>query len=170
MDHRNIIAQLSANRAVYKATFAAISTDLAIWRPHIEHWSILEIACHLADEEREDFRARLQSTLEDPARPWPSIDPQSWITGRNYAGQSFQPSCAQFLAERDKSAAWLDSLETPHWQNTYTHPELGLLSAEMMLANWLAHDYLHLRQINRIRYAYLKADAGDITLHYAGNW
>jgi hypothetical protein len=39
----------------------------------------------------------------------------------------------------------------------------------MFLHNWLAHDYLHIRQIIRIKYDYLKKTSGEILL-YAGEW
>jgi hypothetical protein len=43
------------------------------------------------------------------------------------------------------------------------------MSARLFLHNWLAHDYLHIRQINRLKFAYLKAHS-DISLDYAGAW
>ena len=53
-------------------------------RPAPGRWSPLEILCHLVDEERDDFRARIQSTLEDPHAAWPAIDPPAWVIERAY--------------------------------------------------------------------------------------
>ena len=35
--------------------------------------------------------------------------------------------------------------------------------------NWLAHDYLHIRQIIRLKFAYLQQLSKE-DLSYAGNW
>lgn len=43
------------------------------------------------------------------------------------------------------------------------------MSAKLFLTNWLAHDYLHIRQVNRMRYLYLKTQTG-IPLDYAGDY
>jgi len=43
------------------------------------------------------------------------------------------------------------------------------MSAKFILANWLAHDYLHIRQITRLKYDYLQ-DIPNENLSYAGNW
>jgi hypothetical protein len=43
------------------------------------------------------------------------------------------------------------------------------MSAEMFLANWLAHDFLHVRQIIATRFHYLSHTTGE-SLGYAGNW
>jgi hypothetical protein len=43
------------------------------------------------------------------------------------------------------------------------------MSAGMLLANWLAHDYLHFRQITKLKYDYIKYRTGE-DLAYAGTW
>ena len=51
--------------------------DESQWRfkPPTGNWSVLEIVCHLADEEVDDFRTRLKLTLESPELPWPQFGP-----------------------------------------------------------------------------------------------
>jgi hypothetical protein len=46
-----------------------VSADDYRWKPPDGAWSILEIVCHLADEEEIDFRARLESILTDSNAP-----------------------------------------------------------------------------------------------------
>ncbi len=43
------------------------------------------------------------------------------------------------------------------------------MTAKMFLSNWLAHDYLHLRQILDLKFNYHKLLSGD-SLTYAGKW
>ena len=39
-----------------------------------------------------------------------------------------------------------------------------------LLAAWLAHDCLHIRQLNEIRYAWLATMAAPYAVGYAGDW
>lgn len=144
--------------------------DDARWRPEGGGWSILEIINHMADEEVDDFRARLRSTLEDPAKPWPGIDPEGWARDRDYNSRDLNESAACFKAARAESLKWLDSLENPDWSLAHQHPKLGVIRAGDLLAAWCAHDALHLRQIAKRLYQLILRDAGDYSAAYAGVW
>ena len=74
-----------------------------------------------------------------------------------------------FITERTQSISWLKSLEHVNWNNSFEHSKLGTLTAKHFLANWLAHDYLHIRQIIRLKFNYLKQISNQ-SLDYAGNW
>lgn len=169
-NHSRIIAHLTANWQVFESLLTDVSSEEASWKPDDSHWSILQILCHLVDEEKEDFRTRVQHVLETPDQPIPPIDPQAWVTDRKYSDQDFTMKLREFLEERAQSVVWLNGLENPAWENTYEHPKLGAQSASHYLANWLAHDYLHIRQINRMKYLYLRANLSGESLEYAGNW
>ena len=60
-----------------RAAVSKLAPEDARWRPPDGAWSILEIVSHVADEEVEDFRRRLEITLADPAAEWPPIDPRA---------------------------------------------------------------------------------------------
>ncbi|MGI8581244.1 MAG: hypothetical protein ACR2KX_03575, partial [Chitinophagaceae bacterium] len=75
----------------------------------------------------------------------------------------------RLLSERDNSIAWLINLKNANWDNTYKHPLLGNITAGMFLSSWLAHDYLHIKQITKIKYEYFKKISGD-KVAYAGDW
>lgn len=82
--------------------------------------------------------------------------------------QNFHDSVRAFLSERDKSISWLKSLGEPKWEQAVDHPEVGPRSAKKFLVNCLAHDYQHIRQVNKVNHVYLKYKSGDVT--YAGKW
>jgi len=117
----------------------------------------------------EDFRTRVRMVLESPSEPLPKINPTGWVKERNYMERDFKVMVKRFIAERKISIDWLNSLKTPDWQHTHIHPKLGPVTANYFLENWLAHDYLHIRQITRLRYQYLQKISLN-TLQYAGNW
>ena len=164
-----IIHKLAANQIVFKQLLARKTVDEYLWRPAPEKWNLLEIVCHLLDEEREDFRARVKHTLETPSAAMKPINPAGWVTERNYATQDYQKTLDSFLKERSASVSWLHTLENPNWKHTYMHQKFGPMSAKLFLTNWLAHDYLHIRQLIRYHYQFLEEKTA-IDLRYAGNW
>ena len=169
MNHADIIYRLSQNQKTFASLLQGIPSDEIIWRPKPEKWCLLEIVCHLYDEEREDFRARMKHTFETPEIEFPKIDPPAWVTERKYMERNFEDMVSKFLEERSQSLKWLNSLSDPKWKNMYVHPKFGEMSAEMFLGNWLAHDYLHFRQITFTRYQFLTSNF-NTRFDYAGSW
>lgn len=141
----------------------------AKWRPDEASWSILEVITHLLDEEREDFRVRLDITLHQADGEWPPIDPTGWVTARNYNDRILQDSLSGFMSEREASLKWLASLDNPNWQ-AETQTPWGGMSAGDMLASWVAHDLLHLRQLVELHYQYWLAETRPYQVRYAGEW
>ncbi len=169
MKVEEIIQELDRNRKVFNALLTDIPVELITWKVDSKRWCLLEIVCHLVDEEREDFRARVGHTLERPLEPLNSIDPVGWPKTRNYLGQDFKTVVKKWERERIASVKWLRDLNDQNWENAIHNSELGRITAHGFLLNWLAHDYLHIRQINALKHAYLKHKSGD-SLTYAGNW
>ena len=169
MTNTQIIDNLEKNKEVFSSLFADLLKEEYLWREKGNSWSLLEVLCHLHDEEIEDFRTRVKHVLETPEKYPPPIDPVLWVTQKKYQEQSFAEKLKSFLTERNNSIQWLRSLENPNWLNTYVNPKLEKQTAQMYLENWLAHDYLHIRQINRIKYLFFKSCAKE-SLAYAGTW
>ncbi|TXG37374.1 DinB family protein [Seonamhaeicola maritimus] len=164
-----IINKLEQNQSVFKALLEGKKESEYLWRPQPNKWNLLEIVCHLVDEEILDFRARTKNTIERPSILPPPIDPEGWVKKHNYDSKDYSKTLEDFLHERKKSIGWLKTQIEGNWSNSYEHPQLGKLSAKQFLNNWLAHDYLHIRQINRYHYEYFKTNA-DTSLMYAGDW
>lgn len=169
MEPGQIISKLESNSDVYAALLKDKSNEEILWKPNQNKWCLLEIVSHLYDEEREDFRTRVKTTLEQPGTPPPGIDPVGWVTERSYMKQDYYEMVAKFLEERKKSVTWLNGLRNPQWENSYEHVSLGTLTARHFLINWLAHDYMHFRQITRLQRQYL-LQGTDNDLSYAGDW
>jgi len=167
-DSKYIINKLDSNRQQFQQAFSGLTKEEYTWKPLPEKWCLLEVICHLHDEEREDFRARVKLVLENPETPFPKIDPVAWVTERKYMQQDFEYMLKQFLTEREETLKWLRGLKEPRWDNAYMHPKVGPVTARLLLTNWLAHDYLHFRQILKLKYDYLKFHSGE-KLDYAGN-
>ena len=158
----------------FPATVSALVKDLdeETWhyKPPSGNWSIVEVVCHLRDEEVEDFRLRVKSTLEDPTKTWPKIDPEKTAIDRNYQSDNPHQALADFLHERKASLDWLHTLpKTVDWSRSYQHPEVGLVPASRLLGSWAGHDLLHLRQITKRLFECMQI-ASDHNLDCAGDW
>lgn len=153
---------------------AALIQDVPVtqahWKPAADAWSILEVICHLYDEERDDFRQRLDLTLYHPDQEPPAIDPEGWVVARGYAQRDHQSMVAAFLEERQHSLAWLNQLGDQNWEQSVNHPRTRGLRAGDLLVAWAAHDLLHIRQLNELRYLYLAHNAAPFAPAYAGDW
>jgi hypothetical protein len=170
MDHSTIAQQLVQQAQTIRSLVANVTEAQARWKPTAADWSIVEVINHLLDEEREDFRQRIDYLLHRVGEAPPPIDPVGWVTARAYNQRSPAESLQNFLHERDRSVAWLHSLANPAWSNTYHHPSGFTLSAGELLACWAAHDLLHLRQLIELHYAWHQAQVIPLSLAYAGDW
>jgi hypothetical protein len=164
------LAQLAQNAHAIAALAQDVSAQQAGWKPTPEEWSILEVVCHLHDEEREDFRRRVDLTVHRSQDDWPAISPQAWVTERMYNQRALGPMLDAFLEERTASLEWLRSLVNPDWDAAHTHPIAGMISARQLLDAWVAHDHLHIRQLNHLHWQWLAHQVDPVSLEYAGGW
>lgn len=170
MNLTHLIDSLAAAPATVRTLVNGLDDDELRWKPDARTWSIVEIIGHLYDEEVNDFRPRLQSTLDDPATPWPLNDPEQNVIDGGFQQQDADALLRQFERERQMSIAWLRSLRNPNFETAYNHPRVGPVRAGVLLASWPAHDLLHMRQIIKRRYQYLHRHIGDYETIYAGEW
>jgi hypothetical protein len=115
MNAAPLIERLSVNVQIISGLVDGVSKEQGRWKPSPERWSILEVVNHLYDEEREDFRTRLGLFLHDPEKEWPGIDPEGWVTTREYQNRDLGSSLTNFITEREGSLTWLRGLGAVSW-------------------------------------------------------
>lgn len=169
MDFSYHIRQLSDNAARIEALVRGVTPQEAMWRPEPDSWSMLEVVNHLYDEEREDFRVRLDIILHHPGKPWPPIDPQGWVSERRYNERDLEDSLNNYLNKRKASLDWLHELQDPDWSTLYESP-FGSMRAGDMLSSWVTHDHLHMRQLVELHRALTEHKSEPYQLDYAGSW
>lgn len=164
------VHELSANAAAIQQLVASMDAVRARWKPTPKDWSALEVINHLADEEREDFRARIQYVLSRSDEPAPPIDPQGWVIQRAYNQRDLDESVADYLQERQRSLEWLRGLTNVSWEMPVPQAPSPDFRLGDLLVAWVAHDILHQRQLVELKWAYgLKAFA-PFSPDYAGEW
>jgi hypothetical protein len=169
-DASALIRRLSHGGAWVRALTDPLTLEEMQFVPSHGAWSVAEILGHLADEETEDFRIRVRSTLEDPTPEWPPIDPEGSVRTRGYRRRDPAESRRRFVRERQASVEWLCKLQDPDWCRAYEHPRWGPIHAGTLLASWAAHDALHIRQIAKRLHELAARDGGEFSTIYAGEW
>jgi hypothetical protein len=164
------IRQLTANAEAMRALVQNVSEEQAQWSSSQRAWPLREVMTHLYHEERGDFCAHLQELLSHPPKQWGALRP-----GQHGPVESCRQALELFLAERQASIVWLRALASPDWE---VKPQIRFgqshetmtLSAGDVLVSWLAHDYLHIRQINALLYGWQAKQAAPYAVNYAGRW
>ena len=169
MNLEKLTQQMAGNAERIRALVEGVPEAQARWKPDPDSWSILEVVNHLYDEEREDFRVRLDIILHNPDEEWPPIDPQGWVTARKYNERDLTESLRNFLDEREASLQWLRGLSAPEWDAGVETP-FGSMKAGDMFAAWVAHDLLHMRQLVELHRAYIVHLVEPSEVDYAGEW
>jgi hypothetical protein len=165
-----VASRFAHNARAIRAMIEGCGDAQLRWKPDAAIWSMLEVLCHLADEEELDFRVRLDYTLHLPGQQWPTIDPPEWVIERAYNEQDPAESLQRFLSQREQNIAWLRHLEHPDWDAAYEHPAIGRMTARDIITSWQAHDLLHLRQLARLHFLWLERQSPDARTDYAGRW
>lgn len=165
-----IILQLTINTDVVRALVQPISDEQAQWKPDEETWSMKEVMEHVYNEERLDFRKHLKEMMSDPQQPWEAFRQNEYIVVER-CQQAFEG----FMIEREASLVWLRNLESPDWDVTSQasfgpEGDVLTLSAGDVLGSWVAHDFLHTRQMNELLYAWNVQRVSPYSVRYAGEW
>lgn len=168
MERERLIRQMKDYALAIQALTRDVSHDQAHWKPEQNAWSIVDVINHLAYEEEHDFRARLDLVLHRPQEAWPSGDPARGVT-KSSREPGLERSLDAFLSAREESLAWLQALEAPKWETAYEAP-FGQIRAGDILAAWVAHDLLHLRQLIELRWECLTQEVEPYETRYAGPW
>jgi hypothetical protein len=161
------IGRMSANVDTIVSLSKGVGEDQARWRPAPDRWSILEVVSHLADEEQLDFRTRIDITLHHPNEQWPPLDPLSLVEERRYNEGDLEETLQTWIDERRRSVEWLRALRSPDWKKSYNHPTIGTMRAGDLLAAWLVHDLLHIRQLAGLHADYATRVSDPFHTRYA---
>ena len=163
------VSRLAQNGKLIENLVSGIDAEQARWKSAPEKWSIIEAVYHLYQTESGDFRPRLEKTLRNPLEDWDALDAESWTSQRINNRLNLAETAQLFLDEREKSIEFLAEIKDANWSKTHQTEKL-ILSAGDLLASWLAHDFLHIKQITRIEYDYVNLISEPFKTAYAGKW
>jgi hypothetical protein len=144
-----LVDALRAAPTVFEALLHDCTQELAqAARGGDEGWSVLEIICHLRDnEERVLERMRLMRDGVDPFIA--AYDQEQWARERNYAADNLREALAAFRRYRASHVAELLALPPADWERTGRHAERGRITIAIQTLRVVCHDAIHAAQLAR---------------------
>lgn len=124
-------------------------------------WSPFDVVGHLIHGERTDWIQRMDIILGDSEnKTFESFD--RFAQFENSRGKTLADLLEEFSELRRKNLAYLQSLnlDKKQFQLQGTHPELGVVTLEQLLATWVTHDLGHIAQIARVMAKQYKDEVG----------
>ncbi|MGA9348929.1 MAG: DinB family protein [Anaerolineae bacterium] len=144
-----LVDALRAMPIVFQALLQGCTQEQAqALRGGDDGWSVLEVVCHLRDnEERVLERMRL---MRDEADPFiAAYDQEQWARERNYAADNLRKALAAFVRLRTSHIAELAALTPAEWERTGQHQERGRITISNQTLRVVCHDTIHAAQLAR---------------------
>ncbi len=144
---RQAAALLGTLPIFLRAEFDAAPDDLLRWRPAPEEWCLLEVIGHLIETEERGFAGRIRTILAEERPQCTTWDPAAVARERQDGQRDPADLLAEFTERRAASVALVESLVAADLGRGGDHPEVGFLTVNDLLHEWIHHDANHLRQV-----------------------
>lgn len=113
-----------------------------------EHWSVVEVVCHLRDAEERALQ-RMQAMRDEETPHVAGYDQDAWARDRHYADDDLRQALASFLRLRAQHVAELSALTPEQWERSGEHEEQGRINIAAHTLHIVAHDCAHAAQLAR---------------------
>jgi hypothetical protein len=167
MDVDEARSRLSGGLEAIESMVAGIDDEEATFRPGPEEWSVMDVLDHLLFEETEDFRPRLRATLKESERSWPAAEPHAASPHEvPCRARSARALVERLREERAVSLVWLATLDAADLGRSHGAAHRKLRAGDL-LASWVAHDLVRLRQLAAVRLAWWTRRAAPFEVAHA---
>ena len=137
---------LESSGQAFGATLDALTPELASWRPAPGEWCINEVVGHVIEAERNGFAGRIRVILGADEPDLPTWDRTSIAHARKDCDKKPSELAGEIAHVRSESVELIRSLQPEQLSRSGNHPEVGRLSVEELLHEWIHHDGNHFRQ------------------------
>jgi hypothetical protein len=144
---RQAAALLGTMPIFLRAEFEAAPESLLRWRPGPEEWCVLEVVGHLIETEERGFAGRIRMILAEERPQFATWDPSTVARERQDEQRDPAELLAEFTRRRTAGVALVGALTASDLDLGGDHPEVGPLTVNDLLHEWIHHDANHLRQM-----------------------
>ena len=130
----------------FASSLQALSPEVASWRPAPDEWCVNEVVGHVIEAEKRGFAGRIRHILHEPEPELETWDNIAVAKERNDCARPPQELKDELTELRDVSVKLVRSLKPEQMQRGGMHPEVGRLTIDELLHEWVHHDGNHLRQ------------------------
>ncbi|HKG27719.1 MAG TPA: DinB family protein [Thermomicrobiales bacterium] len=158
---RRAAALLGTMPIILRAEFEAAPGELLRWRPAPEEWCVLEVVGHLIETEERGFAGRIRTILAEERPRFTAWDPSAVARERQDEESDPVELLAEFTGRRTAGVALVERLTAADLARGGDHPEVGFLTVNDLLHEWIHHDANHLRQMLATVQAYTWPQMGN---------
>ncbi|TMD89764.1 MAG: DinB family protein [Chloroflexi bacterium] len=137
---------LEMSGQAFASTLEALTPELASWHPAAGEWCVNEVVGHVIEAEKNGFAGRIQLVLGSDEPALPTWDRDGIAKNRNDCARDPKALARELVELRGLSVQLVRSLRPEQFQRGGTHPEVGRLTVEDLMHEWVHHDGNHLRQ------------------------
>jgi len=152
---------LESSGHAFAASLDALTPELASWRPAPGEWCINEVVGHVIEAERNGFAGRIQVILGADEPDLPTWDRDRIIKERDDCARNPKDLKQELLEVRSDSIKLVRSLRPEQMARGGLHPQVGRLTVDELLHEWVHHDGNHLRQALGNVQAYVWPNMGN---------
>lgn len=157
----NAIAILERTPKTLQAMLRDLPADWTTPNEGGESWSPYDVVGHLIHGEHTDWITRSRIILGDgPDKTFKAFD--RFAQFENSKGKTLNQLLDEFEALRAQNMVKLKDLNitSDQFSREGTHPALGTVTLNNLLATWVAHDLGHIAQIARVMAKQYKSEVG----------
>lgn len=137
---------LESSGHAFAATLDALTPELASWRPAPGEWCVNEVVCHVIEAEKNGFAGRIRIILGADEPDLPTWDRDRIIKDRDDCARDPKELKQELTEIRRESVKLVRSLRPEQMPRGGLHPQVGRLTVDELLHEWVHHDSNHLRQ------------------------
>jgi hypothetical protein len=145
----------------FASTLDAVPPAVASWHPAPGEWCVNEVVGHVIEAEKHGFAGRIRLLLGAEEPDLPAWDRDGIAKGRNDCARDPKDLERELVGVRSQSVELIRSVRPEQIQRGGTHPEVGRLTVEDLLHEWVHHDGNHLRQALGNVQAYVWPNMGN---------
>lgn len=142
-----VAALLAATAGTIEGTFKALPPPVLTWRPAPGEWCALEVLGHLVETEERGFAGRIRAIRTENRPQFTGWDPDAVARERRDAERDPAEVLGEFTRRRAESVALLETVSAKDVSQGGDHPDVGFLTINDLLHEWIHHDANHLRQL-----------------------
>ncbi len=144
---REIAGILAATQTTVRAELEALPDAVVNWHPGSEEWCVKEALGHIMEAERRGFNGRIRTILAEDQpdlEGWNQVDVQR---ERNDCAHDVRELLDEFDRLRADSVELVSGLAMPDLVRGGNHPQVGYVTVNDLLHEWISHDRNHVRQM-----------------------
>jgi hypothetical protein len=137
---------LESSGQAFASTLNAIAPGVASWHPAPGEWCVNEVVGHVIVTEKNGFGGRIRVILGADEPDLPKYDRDGLQKTRDDCARDPKALAHEMVEVRGQSLELIRSLRPEQLRRGGLHPDVGRLTVDDLLHEWVHHDGNHLRQ------------------------